>query len=272
MDLYNNISYELAEHLTKRYSTSFSMSSRLFSADVRPHIYAIYGMVRIADEIVDTYRGDDAGRLLDEFEEAVYAACQSEYSTNPILQAFSVTAKKFTITTELIQPFFASMRMDLHSTDFSKKQYQEYIYGSAEVVGLMCLRVFVGGDNERYEALKDGAKALGAAYQKVNFLRDMKADYQELGRVYFPGVEFDSFSEDDKQAIASDIEQDFLMAKTAIDNLPASAKSAVKTSYVYYYKLFERLQCASVEDIKSKRIRVPNWQKILLYAQARLSI
>lgn len=270
MDLYAKTSYELAELLTKRYSTSFSLSSQLFDRSIRPDIFAIYGMVRIADEIVDTYRGDDARAQLDALQLAVTDAIRLSYSTNPILHAFALTARKFGIGRDLIEPFFDSMRTDLTATIFNEADYRRYIYGSAEVVGLMCLKVFVGGDAQRYEALKDGAQKLGAAYQKVNFLRDMKADYDELGRVYFPGVTFETFTENDKQAIIADIKRDFSAADPVISQLPKTAKKAVRASYYYYSELAGGLDAMSADQIKTSRARVADWRKLTLLAKARL--
>ena len=272
MEVYQQMSYELAERLTRRYSTSFSTSSRLFAARIRPHIYAIYGMVRLADEIVDMYRGDDAMAQLDNFEAVVYQACKQGYSTNPIVHAFALTTQKYGIEPELIAPFFASMRMDMAATAYDEATYRRYIYGSAEVVGLMCLKVFVEGDAAQYEQLREGASHLGAAYQKVNFLRDMKADYELLGRVYFPGVDYPSFSDASKRAIEADIAADFAVAKASGRRLPLTARRAVHTSVLYYEALFRRLQNASAADIKSRRLRVPNSVKLLLFARGAVGL
>lgn len=272
MDLYAKTSYELAELLTKRYSTSFSLSSQLFDRSIRHHIFAVYGMVRIADEIVDTYRGDDAGAQLDALQHAVMQAIDRSYSTNPILHAFALTARQFDVDSTLIEPFFESMKTDLTATTFDEEGYRQYIYGSAEVVGLMCLKIFVGGDAQHYETLKDGAQKLGAAYQKVNFLRDMKADYDELGRVYFPGVTYETFNDTDKQAIVADIEHDFIEADRAINELPRVAQSAVRASYYYYHELLRTLKGMSAEEIKATRTRIPNWRKLALLAKAGLGV
>lgn len=272
MELYKRVSYELAERLTRRYSTSFSMSSRLFSSRIRSHIYAVYGMVRLADEIVDTYRGEDVMAQLDDFEALVYRACKRGYSTNPIVHAFALTAQKYGIEPELITPFFASMRMDMSAMVYDEAVYRRYIYGSAEVVGLMCLKVFVEGDANQYEQLRDGASHLGVAYQKVNFLRDMKADYEALGRVYFPGVDYQSFTESDKRAIEADIAADIAAAQRAIPYLPPAARRAVRTSLLYYNALFQRLQYASVADIKTRRIRVPNGVKLVLFVRGAVGV
>lgn len=264
MELYEKTSYELSRHLTRRYSTSFSMSSRLFSRPIQPHIYAIYGLVRCADEIVDTYKGEDAAQQLDELEAQTERAMKVGYSSNPIVHAYGVTARRYNIDTSITRPFFASMRLDLSPKTYTPELYSEYIYGSAEVIGLMCLRVFVDGDSKRYETLTPGARSLGAAYQKVNFLRDMRSDYQALGRVYFPGVSFKTFTKEQKQTIEQDIEQDFRQARRAIAQLPRGAKLALMMSYDYYYSLFKKLKQADVAAISSRRIRISNGHKIML--------
>lgn len=271
MELYTKLSYDISTRLTTGYSTSFSLSSKLFAASLRPHIYAIYGMVRLADEIVDTYRQDDAAAQLDDFERQVYDALATGYSTNPALHAFGLTARKYDIDRTLIEPFFHSMRVDLTAKTFTEKAYREYIYGSAEVVGLMCLKVFVDNNPALYERLHDGASALGAAYQKINFLRDIRADHKQLGRMYFPGVTYKSFDEHDKQSIIDDIAADFAKADEALTQLPSSSRRAVSTSRAYYGALFDKLSHASVTDIKSRRIRVPNWYKIILLIKAAVS-
>lgn len=270
MELYLDTSYELARRLTERYSTSFSMSSRLFDTGIRPHIYAIYGMVRIADEIVDTHKGEYAPERLDAFEADVLRSIADGYSSNPILHAFAHTARKYAIGDELIRPFFKSMKMDLSQLTYSPEEYAEYIYGSAEVVGLMCLRVFVDKDEILYEVLLPGARALGSAYQKVNFLRDIKTDYSELGRIYFPGMTFEEFDEIKKDEIVHDIERDFTRAEEAVVRLPVSSQKAVKMSILYYRALLKKLKSAPVEDIKSRRIRVPNSHKLVLFAGSYL--
>lgn len=271
MDLYTATSYKLAEELTKAYSTSFSMSSRLFDSGTGKHIYAIYGLVRVADEIVDTYMGPDALVMLDSLEIEVIKqlSASKPFSTNPIVHAFINTARQFEIDTALIAPFFQSMRTDITKSTFTQKQYLEYIHGSAEVIGLMCIRIFTGGNNKQYKDLEPGAKALGSAYQKVNFLRDIKADFDERGRTYFPGLNYDTFSDNDKRAIEKDIEADFKSARIALESLPPNAKKAVKTSYEYYWQLFLLLKKASAEDIKSKRLRVSTAVKLALYAKAK---
>ena len=265
MELYKTVSYELSKQLTRGYSTSFSMSSRLFDASIRPDIYAVYGLVRLADEIVDTYDGSDDEKrvLLDALEAETYEAMARQYSTNPLVHAFALTAKRYDISRLLIAPFFVSMRMDIGHT-YTSEQYEEYIYGSAEVVGLMCLKVFCGGDESRYHELEQGARMLGSAYQKVNFLRDFASDYAELGRVYFPDVQFETFSERQKRTIVQEIEREFSEAATYLDQLPKSAQKAVRTSRVYYRELLENIKKVSVDTLKTTRVRVNTSRKIWL--------
>jgi len=264
MDLYKKVAYENSRNLTLRYSTSFGVSSRLFSKTIQPHIYAIYALVRIADEIVDTYKGMDSLKLLNDLEQLVYSTVKTGYSTDLTVHAFAQTARAFGIDKKLIAPFFESMRMDLAPQNYDSKNYAAYIHGSAEVVGLMCLRVFLNNDEKHYIELAPGAGALGAAYQKVNFLRDLASDHKELGRLYFPGVTFDSFNEQAKQLIIKDIKNDFATALPALRRLPASSRKATLTSYVYYSELLKKLENTPVETIKHTRIRVPSHRKLTL--------
>lgn len=270
MELYERVAYDTSRHLTLSYSTSFGISSRLLSDTIKRHIYAIYGLVRIADEIVDTYKGPDARRLLDELELSTYTALQSGYSTNLIVHAFAVTARHYGIGKPLLSPFFASMRFDLEPHTYTPEDYTQYIHGSAEVVGLMCLRVFINGDNTRYDELAGGAAALGSAYQKVNFLRDLASDYDELGRLYFPGISFESFDEQAKQEIIMDIRNDFTAALPALRQLPPSSRKATMMSYVYYTELLEKLERTPAATIKTTRIRVPTRRKMTLLLQTML--
>lgn len=267
MELYARVAYANSKQLTLSYSTSFGISSRFFSKQIQPHIYAIYGLVRIADEIFDTYKGPDAAQLLDELESTTYTSIKSGYSTNPIVHAFALTAKQYGIDKTLIAPFFHSMRLDLTPQKYSPKDYEAYIHGSAEVVGLMCLRVFCDGDTKQYDQLRDGAAALGAAYQKVNFLRDMAADYKELGRLYFPDVTFDNFDDAAKQVIIDDIKHDFTNALVALQQLPASSRKATMMSYVYYTDLLKKLESTPVAVIKTTRVRLPSQRKLVLMAK-----
>jgi len=269
VDRYTIASYKTSKLITNAYSTSFGLSIRLFEASLRPHIYAIYGLVRIADEIVDTYDGPDQQTLLDDLESETLRALGSGYSTNPVVHAFITTARQFNITATLIAPFFESMRMDLHPQQFNQKLYDTYIYGSAEVVGLMCLKVFTN-DAKLYASLESGAKRLGAAYQKVNFLRDIAADAEGLGRWYFPMGSYNTFDEAAKTAITKDIAKDFAAATKAIAALPNSSRKAVELSYQYYSQLLKRIELTSAAALKQKRIRINDAQKTALFIRTSL--
>jgi phytoene synthase len=269
MDQYTTASYRASRLITTTYSTSFGLSIRLFKASLRPHIYAIYGLVRIADEIVDTYKGTDQRELLNNLEVETKLALASGYSTNPIVHAFVTTARKFAITIELITPFFESMRMDLSAQTFDQVLYETYIYGSAEVVGLMCLKVFTN-DGELYDSLEKGAKHLGAAYQKVNFLRDIAADAKDLGRWYFPISSFETFDDIAKNILLNDIENDFTEAAKAISKLPLSSRKAVELSYQYYSQLLKRIKLTPAAALKEKRIRINDAQKTALFVRTSI--
>lgn len=269
MDDYTRAAMQLSARFTHLYSTSFSSASKLFDASIRPHIYAIYGLVRVADEIVDTYKGNDQAALLVDLETETYAALQRGYSSNPLVHAFAVTTRQYGIDEELIGPFFASMRMDLEPRTYDQQAYDLYIYGSAEVIGLMCLKVFVDNNSAQYEQLMSGARRLGAAYQKVNFLRDIAADHNELGRFYFPGLTFESLDDTTKQAIVTDIQDDFTAAKPYVRQLPASARKAVLLSYRYYDALLATLAATPVATIKQQRISVPRTKKLQLLLATR---
>jgi len=274
MDIYAKSSYKVVETITKDYSTSFSISSRLFEKSIRPHIYAIYGMVRIADEIVDSYSQSDTQKHLDNFESQIYDCLGSDthYSTNPVVFAFCQTANEFNITKDLIAPFFASMRLDINPPTFDQATHEKYIYGSAEVVGLMCLKAFLHGDAKKYNKLENGAKALGSSYQKVNFLRDIGDDYRRLGRCYFPKINPNSITQKDKDRLIKDIRQDFQKARIAINQLPDSSKRAVSMSYIYYTKLLDKLEATPAAKLTQQRVRIPNTQKLWLYAKLRLRL
>ncbi len=268
MELYNDVSFDVSKSVTEKYSTSFGSSTKLFPNNMRPYIYAIYGLVRIADEVVDTYRGKDVEIIIETLEKDVYEAIKRGYSTNPVIQSFVITARGYGIDKKLIKPFFKSMKMDLSPTLYTPSLYDEYIYGSAEVVGLMCLKVFCDNDAALYARLEKGASALGAAYQKVNFLRDIAADYNELGRLYFPGTTFETFNEKAKEKIVKDIEKDFALAHKAIPKLPESSQKAVALSYAYYSELLKKIKKTPAETLKKKRIRINNVRKALLMTGA----
>jgi len=264
MQLYNEVCNRCSEIITKNYSTSFSFAIKTLDKKFHRGIYAVYGFVRLADEIVDTFHDFDKVKLLKRFREDTYIAIKEGISLNPVLNSFQWVVNEYNIDIDLIDAFLDSMQMDLFFDKYDCSMYGEYIYGSAEVVGLMCLKVFVEGDIARYEELREPAKYLGSAFQKVNFLRDMKSDFQDRGRVYFPGVKFNAFCQKDKREIEKDIEEDFEKAYDGIMNLPEGAKFGVHTAYVYYQSLFKKIKKASVDTVLQERIRIPNDKKVLL--------
>ncbi len=264
MDLFNHTCLECSELITNRYSTSFSMGIKVFDKTYRLPIYAIYGFVRFADEIVDTFHDFPKAKLLQRFKEDTFQAIEEGISLNPVLQSFQATVNKYGIDRELIEAFLYSMELDLHHQAYEDSLYQEYIYGSAEVVGLMCLRVFCDGDDVLYQRLKDPARSLGSAFQKINFLRDMKSDFDDRGRVYFPGVDFTNFSNDDKKMIEADIKKDFDHAYTGIVQLPKGVRFGVYLAYVYYIKLFQKIKQAPAHRVQKERIRVNDSRKVML--------
>ncbi len=272
MQLYDRTALASSRRITLNYSTSFSLGIRMLSSDYRWAVYAIYGFVRVADEIVDTFHGHDKARLLAEFKEQTYRAIAEGISTNPVLHSFQIACRTYNIGRDLIEPFFNSMEEDLESTTHSNQSYSEYIYGSAEVVGLMCLRVFCYGNEERYQHLLPAARALGSAFQKVNFIRDMKSDYAERGRVYFPGISFQGFDDQTKLAIISDIRKDFELAYQGIKQLPIGCRFGVYTAYRYYLKLLEKIERATAQHIMEERIRVPDSQKMTLLLKCYLRV
>ncbi|MBU6219286.1 MAG: phytoene/squalene synthase family protein [Bacteroidetes bacterium] len=264
LSLYNQTCLECSSLITRRYSTSFSMGIRVFDKKYRAPIYAIYGFVRFADEIVDTFHDFPKKELLDKFRKDTYEAIESGISLNPVLHSFQQVVNSYHIERELIDAFLDSMEMDLNMNAYEDNLYQKYIYGSAEVVGLMCLRVFVNGDDLLYKHLYASARSLGSAFQKINFLRDIKSDFDERGRVYFPGVDFRSFSMNDKLQIESDIKKDFDHALTGITQLPQGVRFGVYLAYKYYIKLFQKIKSASPSKVKEERIRVNDSRKVAL--------
>lgn len=267
--LFDSVSHSCSKMVTKSYSTSFSMATKMLSGSIRQDIYNIYGFVRFADEIVDSFHDYDKETLFKNFENDLELALQHKISLNPILNSFQETFYKYNIDKHLVDSFMSSMRMDLHKkTYLSEQEYKDYIYGSADVVGLMCLKVFVKGDNEKYSALKESAMSLGSAFQKVNFLRDLKADYEDLSRTYFPNTDLDNLDEDSKKAIINDIEADFAKGLKGIKELPIEAKFGVFMAYRYYRQLLKKLNSTPAIQIKSARIRVPNYKKIELLTRS----
>ena len=263
-DIYLDVSRKIVTLYMRQYSTSFAASTRIFSSTRRPHIYAIYGLVRCADEIVDTYDGDDQQVRLDELRSETVRALSSGYSVNPLVHAFAATARQYSIDESLIEPFFESMGLDIERRVYDKQSYRRYIYGSAEVVGLMCLRVFVDNDTDRYDNLRESAQALGSAYQKVNFLRDIADDAGRLGRWYFPEGSYDRFDDADRDRIVADIRADMTMARRGLSGLPADARRAVSLSLALYSRLLDRLADTPAVRIKASRIRLSNFRKLTI--------
>ncbi|MDX5337925.1 MAG: phytoene/squalene synthase family protein [Cyclobacteriaceae bacterium] len=264
LELYDLTTLECSKLITQRYSTSFTIGIKTLDKKFHLPIYGIYGFVRYADEIVDTFHQHDKSQLLDQFKEDTYKAIESKISLNPVLHAFQLIVNKYKIPKEYIEAFLLSMEMDLDAKKYDDSKYKEYIYGSAEVVGLMCLKVFCEGNEALFERLKSPACKLGSAFQKVNFLRDIKSDYEERGRVYFPGVDYKHFDQNIKAQIEEDIQQDFNDSLQGIEQLPSSAKLGVRVAYLYYQKLFDKIKNLPAETITQKRIRIPNSQKLSL--------
>jgi phytoene/squalene synthetase len=267
--LFDQVSHQSSKLVTESYSTSFSLATRILSNEIRQDIYNIYGFVRFADEIVDTFHDYNKAELFERFEQSLEQALTDRISLNPILNSFQETVHRYNIDREYISAFMQSMHWDLSKkTYLTDEEYKAYIYGSADVVGLMCLRVFVKGDDVQFNALKDAAMRLGSAFQKVNFLRDLKADHEHLERSYFPNVDMNAFDEHSKQTIIEEIEADFSAGLAGIFQLPDEAKFGVYTAYKYYLRLLKKLKKTPSTQIKAKRIRVPNYQKVDVLARS----
>ena len=260
-ELFDQLSAECSKITTQRYSTSFSLGIYFLSKRLRKHIYAIYGFVRLADEIVDSFHDYDKRLLLKKFSKDCFESIEDGISLNPVLNSFQQTVNSYLIDRELIELFLKSMEMDLEENNYTHEKYNAYILGSAQVVGLMCLKVFTEGDHEEYERLKDAAMKLGSAFQKVNFLRDLRADYNNLSRTYFPNVNLSDFSQADKKRIEEEIEQEFKAALDGIKQLPRSSRSGVYLAYIYYKELFNKIKRATPESVMSERIRISNGHK-----------
>ena len=269
--LFDTVSQDCSRLVTNAYSTSFSLATKMLDASIRNHIYNIYGFVRFADEIVDSFHNHNKKYLLDNFEADLLTSIKDKISLNPILNSFQLTVNTFKIDHDLIKAFMKSMRLDLEKSTYkTQAEYEEYIYGSADVVGLMCLKVFVKGDEKKFNNLKKPAMALGSAFQKVNFLRDLKDDFQELERNYFPNVDFNNFNESSKLLIINEIETDFETSLTGILKLPKEARFGVYTAYKYYYKLLDILKKTPSINIQNTRIRVANYQKMIVFVRCYL--
>jgi phytoene/squalene synthetase len=262
--LFNQVSAKAAKMITQKYSTSFSLGISLLDKELQQHIYNIYGFVRFADEIVDTFHEYDQEKLLKEFRIDTYKALDRGISLNPVLHAFQITVNKYNISRDLIDCFLNSMEMDLHKLDYDYKTFKQYILGSAEVVGLMCLKIFCLADEKLYNDLTPNAMSLGSAFQKINFLRDLKQDFKDMGRSYFPEVDLENFDQSSKTMIENDIAKDFAHAMEGIKKLPKSSRIGVYTAYVYYYKLFQKIVNTPPEKVLKERIRIPDAQKMYL--------
>lgn len=276
-DFFDKISYETSKMVTENYSTSFSLATKMLGSSIRQDIYNIYGFVRFADEIVDTFEGYDQEFLFNDFERQLYEALDHKISLNPILNSFQETVHRYKIDIENIEAFMKSMRLDLRKTVYeTTHEYKDYIYGSADVVGLMCLQVFVKGDKKLYDDLKNPAMKLGSAFQKVNFLRDLKQDFEDLGRTYFPNANLHCLDKTSKDCIIKEIEEDFKEGYEGIKKLPIEAKFGVFTAYRYYKQLLKKLDKTPAHEIKNARIRISNYKKIELltrsYAKYQLNL
>ncbi|MGM0579825.1 MAG: phytoene/squalene synthase family protein [Bacteroidota bacterium] len=263
-ELFNQTTFECSKLITNRYSTSFSLGIKSLDKKFHYPIYAIYGFVRYADEIVDTFHEKDKTALLKDFKAQTYEAIENQISLNPVLHCFQMVVNEYQIEHKLIEAFLHSMEMDLKDIDYEQSSYEEYIYGSAEVVGLMCLKIFCEGNEAEYQKFVPSAKSLGSAFQKVNFLRDIKSDYYERGRVYFPGVDFNDFSVSHKEKIEADIQKDFNHAYEGIVKLPRGARWGVYLAYTYYLKLFDKIKRFPPNKILEERVRVPDSKKLFL--------
>ncbi len=268
VELFHTTSENCSRIVTENYSTSFSSAIGMLHKDLRKPIFNIYGFVRFADEIVDTFQEFDKAELLEQFKKETYEAIQRGISLNPILNSFQRTVNEYSIDHNLINAFFHSMEMDLDKKTYDCQDYKEYIYGSAEVVGLMCLYVFCEGKKDLYDKLKDSASSLGAAFQKVNFLRDIKADYNGLSRVYFPNCDFNNFTEQQKMEIEDDILNDFRMAYDGVRKLPLKARFGVYVAYKYYLSLFKKIRKVNPARVMDERISIPNYRKALIILRA----
>ncbi len=264
-ELYHTNSFSCSKITTQNYSTSFTMGIRLFHKKLHMPIYAIYAYVRFADEVVDTFINEDSLQLLHKYKSDTFEAIEKKFSANPIIHSFQQVVNQYNINHELIHDFINSMLMDVDTKSYQKEDFSRYVYGSAEVIGLMCLAIFLDGNTEKYKQLEYNAKKLGEAFQKINFLRDMKSDMEDRGRIYFPGINFHSFSEKEKETIIADIESDMSEALEGIKKLPVSARHGVYLSYVYYRTLLKKISKIRAEKILTKRIRIPNTIKAILF-------
>jgi len=272
-ELYHKTTFKLSKVITRSYSTSFSLGISVFAPAYKDAIYAIYGYVRLADEIVDSFHNHNKRGLLDEFRKGTYKAIESSISTNPVINAFQVTVNKYGIDREYIDAFLNSMEWDLDNSYYDKKNYDNYIYGSAEVVGLMCLRVFCNNDDKLFNELLQPAKSLGSAFQKVNFLRDIKSDIEERGRIYLPGVDHAvKINNENKKILEHDIDNEFRNALSGIKRLPSGVRLGVYSAYLYYLILFNKIKRLDVDELLRKRVRISNWTKLALLIKSLVEV
>lgn len=272
IDIYTEVCLKTSKIVTTKYSTSFSIGIMLLDKKIRDHIYSIYGFVRLADEIVDTFHDADQEYLLNKFEADTYEAISQKISLNPVLHSFQRTVHEFQLDKSHIDAFLQSMRMDLNKINYDADNFEKYIYGSAQVVGLMCLQVYVEGDKTMYDELLPHAISLGSAFQKVNFIRDIKDDMNDLGRSYFPNVELNKLDRESKKIIEDDIQADFDFALIGISKLPQNSKYGVYTAYLYYLVLLKKIKSSQIENLMKKRVRVSNLHKLLLLPKAKFNI
>jgi phytoene synthase len=272
IDIYNEVCYKSSKIVTTKYSTSFSIGILLLDKSIRKHIYSIYGFVRLADEIVDTFHDTDQKYLLEKFEKDTYEAINKKISLNPVLHSFQMTVNEFNISHSHIDAFLNSMKMDLFDIKYDDDKFDEYIFGSAQVVGLMCLQVYTHGNKIEYDKLKQSAISLGSAFQKINFLRDLKDDINKLGRSYFPNLNFDRFDEKTKDEIEKDIDKDFQDSLEGIKELPDNSKMGVYTAYLYYKVLLQKIKKLPAKKIMSSRIRVSDLNKFVIMLMAKIRI
>lgn len=273
LEQYTKTSYKLSKKLTVAYSTSFSWGIKAFKPEYRDPIFAVYGFVRIADEIVDTFHNFNKVELLKKFEQDTWDAIEKRISTNPVLHSFQQTVNKYDIDHKLIKAFLKSMEMDLSNSSYERENYNEYIYGSAEVVGLMCLKIFVNGNEKKYKELEHSARMLGAAFQKVNFLRDIQSDLIDRGRIYLPGVHnFDFIDNNNKNLLEKEIDREFKEAFRGIVKLPIAVKLGVYSAYLYYLMLFQKIRRMDVEQLRNRRVRISNFHKLYLLAKSYLEV
>ena len=272
-NLYHKTTFKLSKVITRTYSTSFSLGISVFAPAYRDAIYAVYGYVRLADEIVDSFHKYDKRELLNDFRNETHKAIASGISTNPVINAFQFTVNKYNIDMEYIDAFLTSMEWDLDNSYYEHKHYDNYIYGSAEVVGLMCLRVFCNNDDKLFKELLQPAKSLGSAFQKVNFLRDIKSDIEERGRIYLPGIDHTvKINNENKKILEQDIDNEFKNALAGIKKLPSGVRLGVYSAYLYYVILFKKIKQLDVDELLRKRVRISNWTKLALLLKSLIEV